>query len=519
MVCCVLLLLGDSHVAAIRWLWLILAALLGASSVRAEPSDIAAASRSVVRVAIFAAEGGEAPIGHGSGIVVSPNRIVTNYHVVDEEEYETPIRIVIVPSEGKAVYDAEIVDLSPGNDLALIELKNGARLTPGSIFSGPVSDGMDVFAIGYPGGVEIAQGLAIEDMLRPQVPVKTRGTISAGRSAKDFETLLHTAPIGSGNSGGPLVDSCGRVIGVNSFGTVANGNDAEFFFAISSRELTAFLRKNGVSVRSVSGPCRSVAELNQQEAAREAAARAKIEAEQRARDSARATTLGEARRMAEYAIIGERENRMMLTVLLLFGALGTAGSAWQLFERGKQDGGKLAGGGAAALLLAAGMTFFTRPGFDQIDERVKATLQKDPSSIAQEVVAKAGKKICTIDASRSRVTVSDTKDVEFDWAVGGCVNGKTQYAETNGLWTRTLVPNSEAQVSVVTFEPEKSLYRVERHLLGSEAMAKAREARNRYDVKSCSSDKALLDKIGDMNRTVRALLPDQANEMLVYSCK
>ena len=273
MVCCVLLLLGDSRVAAIRWFWLILVALLGASVVHAEPSDIAAASRSVVRVAVFATEGGETPIGHGSGIVVSSNRIVTNFHVVDEEEYETPIRIVIVPSEGQKVYDAEIVDLSPGNDLALIQLMNGAKLTPGSIFSGPVGDGMDVFAIGYPGGVEVAQGLAIEDMLRPQVPVKTRGSVSAGRSAKDFETLLHTAPIGSGNSGGPLVDSCGRVVGINSFGTVANGNDAEFFFAVSARELTAFLRENGVSVRSVSGPCRSVAELNQEEAAREAAAR------------------------------------------------------------------------------------------------------------------------------------------------------------------------------------------------------------------------------------------------------
>ncbi|MBK9430907.1 S1C family serine protease [Sphingorhabdus sp.] len=505
--------------AAIRWLWLILVALAGASVARAEPSDIAAASRSVVRVAVFASEGGETPIGHGSGIVVSSNRIVTNFHVVDEEEYETPIRIVIVPSEGQKVYDAEIVDLSPGNDLALIQLMNGAKLTPGSIFSGQVGDGMDVFAIGYPGGVEVAQGLAIEDMLRPQVPVKTRGNISAGRSAKDFETLLHTAPIGSGNSGGPLVDSCGRVVGINSFGTVANGNDAEFFFAISTRELTAFLRKNGVSVRSVSGPCRSVAELNQEEAAREAAARAKIEAEQRAHDSARATTLGEARRQAEYAIIGDRENRMMLTVLLLFGALGAAGSAWQLFERDKKDVGKLAVGGAAALLLAAGMTFFTRPGFDQIDERVKETLQNDTSTIAKELVAKAGKKVCTLDPARSRVTVSDTKDVEFDWAVGGCVNGRTQYAEANGVWTRTLVPGSEAQVSVVTFEPEKSLYRVERHLLGSEAMAKAREARNRYEVKSCSGDSALLDKIGNMNRSVRELLPDQANEILVYGCK
>ena len=56
-------------------------------------------------------------------------------------------------------------------------------------------------------------------------------------------------------------------------------------------------------------------------------------------------------------------------MLLVFGALGAAGSAWQLFERDKKDGGKRAVGGAAALLRAAGMTFLTRPGFGHIEER------------------------------------------------------------------------------------------------------------------------------------------------------
>jgi hypothetical protein len=83
---------------------------------------------------------------------------------------------------------------------------------------------------------------------------------------------------------------------------------------------------------------------------------------------------------------------------------------------------------------------------------------------------------------------------------------------------RTFVPNNEAQVSIVSFEPARSSYRIERHLLGSEAMQKARAARNQYDVKSCSSDPAMLEKVGAMNAAVRQLLPQQPNELLAFNC-
>jgi serine protease Do len=473
----------------------------------------------VVRVVVFSEADPGAPIGHGSGVVVAPDLILTNYHVVNEDSYETRITLSIVPSEGSKTFGAEVIDLSPGNDLALIRLQNGARLTPLAFYAGTVEDGSDVFAIGYPGGVDVAQGLDSQDMLRPQVPVKTKGTISGGRSAKDFETLLHTAAIGSGNSGGPLVDACGRVLGINSFGTVSNGgSDAEFFFAISDREVRAFLSRNKVQMRRVDTPCLSRAELSRAEAERAAAEKAKIDAASRDAEAARTKTMGEARKDAEYAIITSRENRIMLTIILLLGALGAAGSGWQLFERDRKDHGKLAYGGAAALLVAALLTWFTRPGFDQVDAMAKAALKDSPDPAAKAVVANAGAQLCTIDRSRSRVTMSDTKDEKFDWSASGCVNNRTQYAEESGQWVRTFVPNNKQEVSIISFDPKTSSYRVERHLLGADAMGKAREARKRYDVQSCSADPAMLDKIGQMNRAVRELLPAQANEVLQYNC-
>jgi serine protease Do len=338
--------------------------LLFTTAAHADPSDIAAASRSVVRVVVFSEADPGFPIGHGSGVVVAPDMILTNAHVVDEDAFETRITISIVPSEGGKSYDAEVIDRSPGNDLALIKLRNSARLTPGAFFAGTVEDGSDVFAIGYPGGVDIAQGLNMEDMMRPTVPVKTKGSISGGRSAKDFETLLHTAAIGAGNSGGPLVDACGRVIGINSFGTVSSGGDAEFFFAIANREVRSFLARNKVKFRSVDGACLSRAELSRAEADRAAAEKAKIEAANREADAARTKTFGEARKDAEYAIIEARENRIMLTILLLLGALGAAGTGWQMFERERSNHGKIAVGLAALMLIAALVVWFSRPGFD-----------------------------------------------------------------------------------------------------------------------------------------------------------
>lgn len=497
---------------------LLLAFACWSGAARADPADIAAASRSVVRIVVFSQADPGYPIGHGSGVVVAPNLILTNAHVVDEDSFETRISLTIVPSEGSRTYDAEVIDRSPGNDLALIRLRDGARLPPIAFYSGAIEDGSDVFAIGYPGGVDIASGQNADDMLRPEVPVKTKGTVSAGRSAKDFETLLHTAPIGAGNSGGPLVDACGRVLGINSFGTISSGSDAEFFFAISDREIRKFLADSRVTLRSVDTPCLSRAELTRAEAEREAAERAKIEAANREAEAAQSKTMGQARRDAEYAIIASRENRMLLTILLLLGSLGAAGSGWQLVERSRRDHGRLAYGSAAALLVAALLTWFTRPGFDQVDERAKAALKGTANPAVKTVVANTGSQLCTIDRSRSRITVSDAADVRFDWKDGGCVNGRTQYAEDGGRWVRTLVPATEQQVSIMTFDPATSSYRVERHLLGAEAMAKAREARNRFDVKSCSTDKAALDKVAQMNRAVRELLPAQANEVLQFNC-
>jgi serine protease Do len=487
-----------------------------------EASDISAVSRSVVRVAVFSSQdGARALIGHGSGVVVAPDKIITNAHVVEEANYDTTMTFIIIPSEGTKSYEAKIVKWSPGNDLALLQLTGGVQMPVASLFTGTVGDGADVFAIGYPANVDVALQESEDDVLRPQTPVKTRGSVSSGRSSKAFDTLLHTAPIAPGNSGGPLVDACGRVIGINSFGSSATDGGSEFYFAISSRELEGFLRSQNVSFNAVSGECRSVAELTRAEAERDAAERAKIEAQNRISSDLRTSTEGNTRRKAELDIIALRENRIMLAALMLVLALGAGSAGFVLLEHGKRNPAIGSVSGGAALVLGALMVFISRPSFDQIDERVRAALAKQtdnaPPSTATSSNAN-GKKTCVVQLDRSRITVSSAADIDFDWTDKGCVNGRTQYVEDGGKWLRSFVPSTDPQVSVISYAPDSKTYRIERYLLGLDAMGKVREARNRYDVKGCTADPVALERVGNMNKAVREALPAAPNEMLVFAC-
>ena len=238
----------------------------------ADPADIAAASRGVVRVVIVQTQGRNSTlIGHGSGFAVTPEYVVTNAHVVESLRQDDTLIAGVVPPEGRGGFEARVVAFSPRNDLALLKIQGGGRLSPLSLYAGQVSDGADVSAVGYPGNVDLAQGLSLSDLVNPQAAVKTRGYVSAGRSSKEFDTILHTAPIGAGNSGGPLLDSCGRVVGVNSFGTISdNGTDSAFYFAISMRELSRFLQQNNVQAHASDLPCTSIADLDRADTERAA---------------------------------------------------------------------------------------------------------------------------------------------------------------------------------------------------------------------------------------------------------
>ncbi|OYX95854.1 MAG: peptidase S1 [Novosphingobium sp. 17-62-19] len=500
-------------------------ALLAGTTLHADPADISAASRSVVRVVIVESDGDRARlITHGTGFAVTPNLIVTNAHVVEELRGDDSLIAGVVPAEGRNGYPARLVAYSPGNDLALLKIEGGGSITPITLFPGVPGDGGEVYAVGYPGNVDLAQGLSMADLVTPQAAVKTRGYLSGGRSSRSFDTLLHTAPLGSGNSGGPLLDSCGRVIGVNSFGTISdNGTDSAFYFAISMRELSTFLRRANVEVHSSGLPCRSIADLNRAEAERAVGEGAKLAAANAAKAEAREKAMDKAQRDAERAVFSERDNGMALAALLLVGALGAGG--WGMVQASKRRGRfqRKHLFGAGALLVSAVAVWFLRPSLESIDSRAKEMLSEPEPSASASAIATAksgaGKMICVLDPQRSRVTVSDITDVPIEWTEGGCMNGKTQYGVAPDGWSRILVPNQEEAVSVNSYDPQTRTYTVERFLVDLDTMTKARTERAKLNAPACGAGEDAALQFGRSQQGIKALLPPEPNERMRYNCQ
>ncbi|MBI1403033.1 MAG: trypsin-like serine protease [Porphyrobacter sp.] len=511
---------------ALAPLVLALSALVAAPAA-ADPADIDAAARGVVRVVLIGDRSGEpVPISHGSGFAVSPTRIVTNAHVIQEALQDDTLRIAVVPSEGEGGTFARVVAVSPRNDLALIEIAKGAlRLPPLTLAGGAMPDLGEVSAVGYPMNVDLAQGLDMSDIFRAQPPVKSRGFLSGERPSRQFDTLLHTAPIARGNSGGPLLDACGRVLGVNSFGADSDSGDAEFYFAVSMRELVPFLRANGVEPTINALPCRSIEDLNTEE-------RQRLEAEQEAareRLAARAARTGEvrerARLEAQMAVLEARENAMALALIALLLAAGTGAAAvqWRRDPERRRHAA-IAAAVAGLSLVGAAVLWLTRPGLAAIEDRVASAIAeaegKTPDGAAggSAALAADGALICTLVPERSRVTTARTDDVAFDWHADGCVNTRTQYGRAaDGTWSRVLVLEDEAAVAVNSYDPDTRTFRTDRYLLGKSAMDRVLEARAQYTPPACGVSDAART-LGEQQSALVALLPDTPNERLVYRC-
>jgi len=169
--------------------------------------------------------------GIGSGVIISPEgRILTNNHVVSGAE-----QLTVTLANGKTV-DASVVGTDPSSDLAVIQAKGVSGLTPATFAdSANVHVGDEVMAIGSPGGLQntVTTGIvsalnrdvsvpAEEDQqqqqsqdsespwgLQEQQPQQDSATVS-------YKAIQTDASINQGNSGGPLFNSAGEVIGINS---------------------------------------------------------------------------------------------------------------------------------------------------------------------------------------------------------------------------------------------------------------------------------------------------------------
>jgi S1-C subfamily serine protease len=205
-------------------------------------------------------------VGTGTGFVVAPGLVVTNAHVVAPLD---PARVYVVNRRLGRPVTMQVVartpDPAPGRaDFALLRLPADApALAPLGLTR--VASRLDpVIAAGFPQAImqtdENFRAL-LDGNIRaiPELAV-TDGLISAVQNLPSGLTVMpHTAAISRGNSGGPLVDRCGRVVGVNTFGFFNAEQGERVSYAQKEDSLHAFLVANGVTVPELTGACQPAA--------------------------------------------------------------------------------------------------------------------------------------------------------------------------------------------------------------------------------------------------------------------
>jgi len=155
--------------------------------------------------------GGQAALGSGF-VIDDEGHIVTNFHVVDGADS------IEVSFSNQDTLSAEVVGVDPSTDLAVLKVDASAvALTPVTLGdSDDVTVGDPVVAIGNPFGLERTVTAGIVSALQRNVTAPNGITID--------HVIQTDAPINSGNSGGPLFDATGDVIGVNSQIQTAGGS-------------------------------------------------------------------------------------------------------------------------------------------------------------------------------------------------------------------------------------------------------------------------------------------------------
>ena len=193
---------------------------------------------SVVRILTTEKYSGyEVRYGVGSGIILNQEGyILTCNHVV-----ENAPSIKIALYDGKQ-YDAKVISTNSNADLAILKISSDYANPQGLAVatfgdSDVLQDGEDIIAIGYPPLLE----KDVDEWLISD-PKITKGIVSGKSVYKGVKLIQTDAPVSGGNSGGPLINRRGEVIGVVSF-VVVEEKVQNANFAIAINEAKPFIKQ------------------------------------------------------------------------------------------------------------------------------------------------------------------------------------------------------------------------------------------------------------------------------------
>ncbi|MDR3363303.1 MAG: serine protease [Desulfovibrio sp.] len=185
----------------------------------------------------------------GSGFFFAPNLVLTNKHVAQNHE----AGLFIINKKLNAPVQAKMVamSISPTRDYAVLQVSAPATASIAPLkFATTVQRAEKIGAWGYPHAVSkndpkyraLMTGQAIT---APELSYSD-GSVSAIHES-DPPRIVHTAPLSPGNSGGPLTNNNGNVLGINTLISLDNESYRQTSFALSSSDILKFLSEHGIT--------------------------------------------------------------------------------------------------------------------------------------------------------------------------------------------------------------------------------------------------------------------------------
>ncbi|CAI3925750.1 trypsin-like peptidase domain-containing protein [Commensalibacter papalotli (ex Botero et al. 2024)] len=207
-------------------------------------------------------EDGDEGVAMGSGFFATPELIVTNRHVVENSEDNTVLVTNKALGQFKKAHIMSISDRSSdvnSFDLAVLKIEDAPPQQPLS-FTLEAQPLQTVVAAGYPGMILRQDGalkrLAQGDITAIPGVVLTKGEINAIQVNSNGEKVIpHSAAVSPGNSGGALVDLCGRVVGVNTFVTMDKETSSHSNYAQKSDAIVRALQNANIPIQVKAGAC------------------------------------------------------------------------------------------------------------------------------------------------------------------------------------------------------------------------------------------------------------------------
>ena len=198
---------------------------------------VATASPSVVKIRGVAP--GCQKVLEGTGFVIAPNRVMSNAHVVAGSDSVT------LQSDGQT-YDATVVSYDPNADISILDVPN-LPARPLVFADQPAKTGTDAIVLGFPGGGDFA---ATPARIREIIELNGPDIYKSTTVNREVYTIRGT--VRQGNSGGPMINKAGQVLGV-VFGAAVDDNDTGF--VLTANEVSRQLAKIGNTEKVATGAC------------------------------------------------------------------------------------------------------------------------------------------------------------------------------------------------------------------------------------------------------------------------